>query len=71
MLNTFSEEYLNSTEAFYEDGVYRVNNKILYVDKKTGSPIKLEVQDNNKNTKVYILYNEIKINSIKGEDVFL
>lgn len=37
--------------------------KTLYIDKKTAKPTKLEVQDMNQKMLVYILYNEIKINS--------
>ncbi len=40
---------------------YNVEQK-LYVDKETLKPRKLEIMDNNNNTKVYILYNEIEIN---------
>ena len=40
---------------------YNVQQK-LYVDKETLKPTKLEIMDNNNNTKVYILYNEIEIN---------
>ena len=43
------------------DGVY-INKKELYIDVKTGNPIKLIVQDNNKRNIIYILYNEIKLN---------
>ena len=35
--------------------------KTLCVDINTGKPIKLEIRDNNKNTTVYILYKEVKI----------
>lgn len=35
--------------------------KTLYVDISTGKPIKLEIRDDNKNTTVYILYKEVKI----------
>ena len=35
--------------------------KKLYIDKKTGKPIKLIVEDINQKTLVYILYTEIKI----------
>ncbi len=37
--------------------------KMLYIDKKTAKPTKLEVIDKNQKTLVYILYKEIKINS--------
>ena len=34
---------------------------MLYLNKKTKLPTKMEIKDDNKNTKVYILYNEITI----------
>lgn len=43
--------------------------KKLYLDKKTGKPTKLEIQDINKKMLVYILYNEIKINSVNKEEI--
>lgn len=45
------------------------NKQILYISKKTGTPTKLEVYDNNKNAKIYIKYNEIKINQIKQNEI--
>lgn len=45
-----------------ESNKYSIYKK-LYIDKKTGKPLKLEVQDINKKIKIYILYNEININS--------
>lgn len=47
---------------------YNVKQK-LYVNKKTSLPIKLEIFDNNKNIKIYIKYNEIKLNKIKQNDI--
>lgn len=44
-------------------------NKTLYIDKETYKPTKLEVKDNNEKTTVYILYNEVEINSTKKEDI--
>ena len=43
--------------------------KKLYIDKQTAKPIKLEVQDINQKILVYILYNEIKINSTNKEQI--
>ncbi len=43
--------------------------KKLYIDSKTGKPIKMEIEEINKKMLVYILYNEIKINSINKEEV--
>lgn len=46
-----------------------VNHKKLYINKKTGKPTKLLVQDINKKNLVYILYNEITINGLQREEV--
>ena len=44
-------------------------NKKLYIDKKTLKPTKMEIEEVNKKVLVYILYNEIKINSTNKEEV--
>lgn len=72
-LNSFIEEYKlnqnkkverNENEIILEvenkENIYNTNKK-LYIDKKTGKPIKLIVQDNNKKDLIYILYSEIEI----------
>lgn len=46
-----------------------VSLKKLFIDKKTGKISRLVVQDKNQKNIVYILYNEIKINSIKQQEV--
>ena len=46
-----------------------VSSKKLFIDNQTGKITKLVVQDKNKKNTVYILYNEIKINSLKKEEV--
>lgn len=72
-LNSFIEEYKNSTQK----GISEKNEKIimqirrkndkkttieeLILDKKTLKPTQLSIMDNNKNTIVYILYNEIEL----------
>ena len=74
-LTSFVEEYKQSEHTKKEiDGeeiVLEVNanekdkykmKKKLYINSKTGKPIKLEVQDITQNISVYILYNEIEIN---------
>lgn len=82
-LNYFIEDYKNSNEAKMEEKDNQIimqtkckneDNKYiaykkLYIDKNTAKPLKLEVQDINQSTTVYILYNEIKINSTKSEDI--
>lgn len=72
-LNEFIEDYNSSdkrkmqekddeiilyTNCRNSDNKYQAN-KILTINKQTNKPKKLEVQDINKNTTVYILYNEI------------
>lgn len=75
-LNDFLQEYKkadsknkriteNGEEVALELKVQNKNSNIkykeLYLNKKTGNPTKLLIQDNNKNTVIYILYIEITI----------
>ncbi len=75
-LNDFLEEYKTANETNKEISedereivltlqTQKVDSKIkykeLYLDKKTGNPTKLLLQDNNKNTIIYILYSEITL----------
>lgn len=71
----------NLTKLEEKDGVIKMEtksknkenqyicNKILYVDKKTGKPTKLLVQDVNRKNLIYILYNEITVNGLQREEV--
>ncbi len=81
-LSSFIKDYIESEKSECEEkdqvlimkaqtsGTNKYNvYKTLYIDKKTAKPTKLEIKDVNKNTTVYILYNEIKINSTKTEDI--
>ena len=43
--------------------------KVLYVDKQTHKPTKMEIKDHTQKTTVYILYNEININSLQKNEV--
>ena len=47
---------------------YRQSKK-LYIDKSTGNPLKMEITDINQNITVYILYNEVKINSLDKQNI--
>ena len=81
-LSTFIQNYKNDNQAelytendeiileckVQNDNKYQVKQK-LYISKNSGMPTKMEIKDINKNTLVYILYNEIKINSTKKEDI--
>ena len=42
----------------------------LYISKKTKLPIKMEILDNNNQTKVYIEYKEIELNTIRENNIF-
>ena len=53
-------QVLMKTES--NNGNNYIKNKILYVDKETLKPVKLEIKDNNQKTTINILYNEIEIN---------
>lgn len=50
------------------ENIYNTNKK-LYIDKNTAKPVKMEVQDITQNLKVYILYNEVKINTLQEENI--
>ena len=41
----------------------RLKEKILHIDKKTMTPTEMEIKDNQQKTTIYILYNEVKVNS--------
>lgn len=77
-LNSFIEDYksCNTSEFLEEENqiVMKTQSsekiyKTLYIDKKTYKPTKLEIKDNNQKSVIYILYNEVKVNSTNKEDV--
>ena len=83
-INTFISDYkeeTNKNNVYEENGaiiletkvknenVYNVNKK-LYIDQKTGKPIKMEIQDITQNLRVYILYNKVEINTLQEELIF-
>ena len=81
-LNSFIEDYKNSTQKnIYEENNQvimevklesqnpYVSRKKLVINKQTGNIEKLIVQDKNQKNLVYILYNEIKINSLKKDEI--
>ena len=67
-LSSFVADYKEDKKAYFEEKdeiILHTNlniKKTLYIDRKTGLPIKMEIIDTNKNNKVYILYNEVEIN---------
>lgn len=82
-LTSFIENYKMDNESacrekdnqvIMETKINNINNRYttyqkLYTNKESGTPVKMEVLDVNKNIVVNIKYNEIKINNTKKEDV--
>ena len=56
-------------ETKLKNGNKYIAYKTLYIDKSSGNPSKLEINDITQKTTVYILYNEIKINNLQREDI--
>ena len=77
-LYSFIEDYQQDKNANYEEkdteiimktrnkieNIY-IQEKILHIDKKTMNPTQMEIKDNQQKTTIYILYNEVKVNSAK------
>ena len=77
-LYSFIEDYKKSEKSKFEEteteiimktisntkNIY-VQEKILHIDKKTLIPTQMEIKDNQQKTTIYILYNEVKVNSTK------
>ena len=76
-LDSFIENYKNNNESKFSEKndeliLETVDNsnsedpkhKKLYIDRKTANPIKMEIKDTNKNSTIYIIYNEVKVNSL-------
>ena len=75
-LYSFIEDYKQDGKAKFEEkdteiimkassnieNIY-VQEKILHIDKKTMNPTQMEIKDNQQKTTIYILYNEVKVNS--------
>lgn len=81
-LASFIEDYKQSNEAkciekngkvILETDIKKANkyvaNKKLYIDKEEGTIEKLEINDTAQNTRIYILYNKIEINTLSKEEV--
>lgn len=66
-LNSFIDTYKNDINSKWEEKdnniVMKNSNRILYINKNTGMPEKMEILNNDKKTAIYILYNEVKVNS--------
>ena len=77
-LYSFIEDYKNDEKAKFEEkdseiimsarsnieNIY-IQEKVLHIDKNNGNPTQMEIKDNKQKTTIYILYNEVKVNSTK------
>lgn len=77
-LYSFIEDYKQNQRSKFEEtdseilmitgssisNIY-INEKTLHIDKKTYNPTRMEIKDNKQKTTIYILYNEVKVNSTK------
>ena len=72
-LISFIKDYQKENKSKYEENeneiiMYTTSDldktckKRLYINKKTNLPTKIEIEWDNKKNKVYILYNEVKVN---------
>jgi len=66
-INTKNDEIILECKVNSENK-YQSKQK-LYISKNTGLPTRIEIKDINQNEAVYILYNEIKINSASRESI--
>ena len=77
-LYSFIEDYTQNNNSKFEEKDSeiimetdsKINNihmqeKCLYIDKTTHMPTKMEIKDNKQKATIYILYNEVKVNSTK------
>lgn len=72
-LSCFIKDYKADEKASWQEENEQIimmtkqnqEEKTLFIDRNTAKPTKLEIKWNNKNNRVYILYNEVNINSEK------
>lgn len=72
-LSCFIKDYQSDKKASWKEENNQIimnvkteqEEKSLWIDKTEGKPKRLEIKRANKNTKIYILYNEVNLNSLK------
>lgn len=74
-LITFIKDYKDNEKGRIEEKENKIilkvsnrtneKNKTLYIDRSTGKPLSMEIKYNNKKNTIYIIYNEVSINSFK------
>ena len=66
-LSSFIEDYKTDEKSQYKESeneiIMKTKNKILHINKETHNPTQMEIKDNKQKTTIYILYNEVKVNS--------
>ena len=66
-LISFIDNYKNDSNAKWEEKddkiLLKTSNRTLYINRENGLPEKMEILDNGKKTAIYILYNEVNVNS--------
>lgn len=73
-LSSFIEDYKNSEKSKWEeknDSIIMqtssqektMRQKTLYISRETGKPTKMEIENTNQKTAIYILYKEVNVNS--------
>lgn len=61
----------NEEEVILNFNIEKYSYKgVLYLNKKTSLPTKIEIVDNNNQNKIYIEYKEIKFNNIQENNIF-
>lgn len=70
-LSSFIDEYKNDANSKWEEKngeiIMKTNlsknmKKELYISKENGKPLKMNIEDTNKKTAIYILYREVNVN---------
>lgn len=66
-LSSFIDNYKNDSNAKWEEKddkiLLKTSNRTLYINRENSLPEKMEILDNGKKTAIYILYNEVNVNS--------
>ena len=61
----------NEEEIIINCNIEKYNYRCkLYIKRKTSMPSKIEIMDNNNQSKIYIEYKEIKLNNIQENNIF-
>ena len=66
-LSSFIEDYKNNSNSKWDEKddkiIMKTSTKTLYINRENGLPKKMEIKKKKKKTAIYILYNEVNVNS--------